>query len=365
MIDPDNAVDVKSETSASGEPSPAPGRFGPRSIGRRAAVVLCAALSILFLVLGVTGFWLLRTAANDDWTRRQVEATLRDPAVSDALAAKLVEEFDAEIDLDARIRSLLPDRLDAAAPVLAQAALTQIQERVSEALRSDVAVDVASRAVAGAQRSAFALLNGDGTVEGVDLETGEVRLNLLPLIPRVIEAGQRIGLFADITAPDLEGLSRDEQLAALSQTLDRPLPDTFANPVVFRSDALKEAGNTLETVRRVVLWTRALFWLLLLLGVAFAVGAVLLSRNRLRTGAWWLGALVGSILLVRLVMGRAVSQLPNITDNAGGRAAIGQVANNALGSLTTWFVWLAIITMIAVGAVYALVKRPWAPHDAA
>ncbi len=328
-----------------------------RSRRHTVAATVCGVFAVVLVLLGSCGFWFMRTAADDDWTRQQVAIVLRQPEVRDSLSQKLVDEFDQAVDIDDRIAALLPDRLDGAAELLAQTARTQMETRVSRALGSDVVIDVTAAAVGQAQAGAIAVLEGDGAVEGVNLETGEVRINLLPLIPRVIATGQGLGLFSDVEIPDLDGLDRSQQLSALSEALDRPLDDDFAYPVAFESEALVEAGDTLDTVRLVVLWTRRLFWLLLLLGVAFGAAAIYLAPRRERAALWLGAGLAVALVGLRLVLGTALGQLPNITANLGAQIAIAQVADSALAQLTRWFVLLALVVAAALGVIWYWLDR--------
>ncbi len=319
---------------------------------------MSAVAAVGFLLGGITGVWALRTATNEQWGERQVAAVLGEPEVRDSLARSLVAEFDAAVDLDERINSLLPDSLASAALVLEAAVTDQMERRVSEAIGSEAAIEVAAGVISHTQTGAVALLTGNGTIEGVNLETGEVRVSLLPLVPRVIEAGQRFGLFTQVVVPDLSGMTRSEQLEALSESLGRPLDDEFAYPVVFRSEAVSEAGRTLDTLRRITFWVRSLAWFLLIAGVAFAAAAVWLSNRRDRAVLWLGLGLVGVLAVARWLVGVALGQLPNVTDNAGGRVAISRMADGALAELTYWFVAVGLLTAVIVGLVWALEHRP-------
>lgn len=324
---------------------------------RQAASAVCGVFSVMLILIGLAGLWFMQTVEDSNWVERQVAATLRNPEVSDALANQIVDEMDSAIDFDELFAEVFPPAVARAAPLLSATARSVLVERVSALIRSDRVVAIVARAVAASQRTAIAVLDGADSVDGIAIENGEVRVNLLPVIPEVLTAAQRLGVFSNVTVPDLSGATPDEQRALLSDALGRPLGPQFGEPVVFRSEALANADQTLQTVRSVLLWTRRLFWLLLLAGLGFAAGAIYLARNRPRATVILGTGFVVGLLLIRLVVGRAMAQIPPVIGNPGGAAAVGQVVDGAVRRLTVWYLWFAAVAVAAVTGVYWLLSR--------
>lgn len=335
-------------------------RFG----GRSAAALLCGGLAVLLGVLGLAGSWVMNTAANTGWVEDQVVETLKDPEVSNELAATLVTEFGNATNIEERLGELIPTQLDKATPIIISAAQTQLTNRVAQLIRSDEFTRIIARAVGTAQEGAINVLSGSGDgIQGVNVDNGEVRVNLVPLIPIVIQAAQELGLFQNVTVPQIDTRRQTpaEQVAAVNAALNLQLGDSFAQPVVFRSAAVESLGSTLNTVRAVLLWARRLVWLLLLAAIGFAVAAVRLSRSRSRGALWMAGAFALSLTLVRVVVGMIVGRVSSLVAQPASAAAVQQVTGNAVSTLTRWFVVVVIITGAAAGAAYWLAREKPAP----
>ena len=118
-------------------------------------------------------------------------------------------------------------------------------------LASPEVQEVIVTVVERAHRRAMDLLSGDGLVDGIDVSDGEVTVNLLPLIGRGVSQLQDLGLLTNLTMPDLSASGDPaEQVAALSETIGRDLPDDFGQLVVYQSESLAEAQTSLQNAQR-------------------------------------------------------------------------------------------------------------------
>lgn len=317
----------------------------------------------MLTTVGLTGRWVLRTAADTDWVEAQAAAVLRQPEVSDELATGLVDEFGAAVDIDALLAESLPPDLDRAEPVLRSAARRHLIDATSSLLSSDRFIAVTTSAVGLAHHDAVLVLTGDPpSTSRVSVAGGEVQVNLVPLVPAVVAAAQEIGLYPGVTVPTLDPAATPaEQIDQVNAALGTRLPPDFAQPVVFRGKAVDQFGTTVNTARSVVLWARRLVWLLLVAGVAFAAAAVWLARARLRALAVTVGAFVVAMLAVRWVVGTISGKIPDVITGPGAAAAVRQVTDNAVSTLTTWYVASAVVVVGGALAAWWLSTRRSAP----
>jgi len=202
------------------------------------------------------------------------------------------------------------------------------------------------------------LLRGDGLIDGVTVEDGQVTLNLLPLIGRGFGLVQeRFGLFSNLQLPEL---TRDgdpaEQIASLERATGRDLPDGFGQLTVYDSAKLADAGDTLANAQRaVVVARRALVLIAIVTVIAFA-GAILLARRKIRAAVALLLSSAAVLVVARLLVRMVTKKLPDLVDKEGARVALTTVVDH----LTTSFYRLtaAIVIVALVTAVLVFLSGP-------
>jgi len=315
---------------------------------RTVAAGFTGVVSVLGMMLGLLGFWTLRTASDSERFEDRVTVLLQREEVSNALAQRTVNEIAAAIDLRAAIDETLPDALKPGADLLLAGVRSRVEDRLAELIR-DPAVAERIGAAAGRAHSTAVLVIEGREVDGVDITDGEVRVNLLPLMVRAMGASQEVGLFRDLELPDLDrGGDPDEQRAELEAALGRDLPDDFGTPVVYRSDSLDQAGSTLQLVRDVLVLARRTFWILILIGLGLAALAIWLSGKRWRAATWIVAGLFAITLLVRIVMNTAVGRLPDVVAGPGAKATVAEIADGLRDSLNDTLTVYALIALAAV-----------------
>jgi len=203
---------------------------------------------------------------------------------------------------------------------------------------------------------AIDVIDGDALPDSVDVTDGEVRVNLLPLTARALTSMQEVGLLADVTVPVLErGGDPAEQRAELAAALGRDLPSDFGTPVVYRSDSLARAGDTVQVVRDVLVLAKRTAWFLLIGGLALAGLAIWLSRLRWRSASFLVAGVFLFALIIRLVMSRATDRLPNAVEGSGAKATIRDVAAGLEQSLNRTMAGYATLALVVL-AVAATVR---------
>ena len=303
--------------------------------GHRVWSGVMLALATLVLILGMTAVWVQRQVLDrDEWVDTSVEL-LENDDIRRAIGLYLINELYTNVDVAGEIQSALPDRLQPLEP--AAAALRRAAEQnAGTLLGTELAQNIWRRANERAHR-VFERVIEDGS--------GEVTINLQPLIEKAAERGGLVGRLAD-SVP--------------------------RGPV--RWWLLQSTGWCRQKVVKIL---RPLAIVLVLLAVALYVAAVFLSRDRRRTviyaGACLLFAAV-AVLAVRKYGGNtlvdALSQAPDSklavanTWEIGTRLLVDVVSGIALlGLLLILGAWLLGPGRVAVPArrmvTPALRDQPW------
>ena len=259
---------------------------------RTIGAAILGVIAVVGLLASVVGFWARDTVFDESEVAGAVESAIEEPAVTDALAARLTESVMSAVDLETRLNNILPPALQRITPAIVGGTSQRIEDRLSNRLADP---DTRDTLVTIFERSYGAFLDvmkGDGLADGVTVEHGEVTVNFLPLVADGLQTLQGFGLLDDATIPEL---TRDgepaEQIAQLEDGLGRDLPDDFGQIVVYRSDSLAEKGETLQRAQQLVVVVQRGFVLILIVTAVAIAGTVLVARNRLRAA---LGLLLGA-----------------------------------------------------------------------
>jgi hypothetical protein len=317
-----------------------PSPSSSRSRTRPTLAGIAGVLAVLTFVLGTLGFWTKSTMLDTDTFESYVADVLEEPQVTEAIATYVVEQTQEVLQLETRIEEALPprvvillgDQLDwiiAGVRSLYTQAVTGIVE--SEQFQT-IVVQAAGTAHAGFVR----LLEGDGLLDGVNVDEDRITLNLLPLVSRALIAVQeRFGLLADVEVPEL---TRDgdpaEQQAQLEDALGRDLPDDFAQLTVYEGEQVAQASESVQQAQRIFAFVTRTLWVLVGLGVVLGAVAVVLARRRVRAAlAMILGA--GVLMFVtRIIVGIVAGDIPYEISGPAGRSAAEIITTRLLQSLS-------------------------------
>ena len=332
------------------EPSEAPERHS-RIRAIFAGVV--GVIAIIGLLASVISLWAHWVVFSDDAIGNAAGAAIAQPEVSDALAQRVTDEVFTAVDAEAFVKSVLPSALASLAPALVGGLETRVEARLATALESDTAQQLVVGAVDRAHAGLVRVLEGDGLLDGVSVQNGEVTLNLLPLLGRGVTALQDLGLLSNVTLPDLSaGGDPTQQIAALEESLGRDLPDDLGQIVVYQSDRLSDAGETVQLAQDVVVIAKRAMLPLLILTVVAWVGAILLANRRRRALLIMFLGTAAVMIVARALVRAVVRNAPDVADQPGGRATIDAVVTSLTGGLVTAVTLIAIVGLIGAGVMY-------------
>ena len=328
--------------------------------------------NIIASVLGVLAVLLLVVGTVAIWARVTVTSSER---VAD-LAVDAFDEAEVQAALSDYITNLVFTAVDVDAALDCGAARSAPEPRAVACRRRGTAVDrgvavllaqretetVFRRLAERAHRAAMRLLQGDGLLDGISVNDGEVTLNLLPLVGRAATRLQDLGLFQDLQIPDLSADGDPtEQIAELEDAIGRDLPDDFGQLVVYQSDNIANAQASLQSAQQAAAFAKRAMWLVIALSVVLLVAAVLVAANRWRA-VFVLGlGVIAAIVVMRGAVERVVAAAPDIAQQPGGQAAIRAIVGGAATSLMRLAAFILLLALVAV--VVAMAIRRWRRED--
>jgi hypothetical protein len=357
---PDPAVDAlvaEAPVEAMDDVTPAPAESHR---ARTIVSTVLGVLTVLVLVVSVVAVWARATVLNGDKLATLVGHALDEPEVQAGLADRITTEVFTAADVQNRLTEALPAQLQRFAPAIAAGAQQAVERALTDVLGTERVNEMVERLIERAHKLAINLLEGDGLGDGVTIKDGVVTLNLLPLIDIGLSAVQeKTGLLSDVTLPDLEaGGDPQQQIAALSSAINRPLPADFGQLVVYRSEALANAQENLQLAQRLLVLSQRAVWLLVVLFVVLATATILVAARR------WRAALVlgigaaGAMVLLRSATREVVDRGPDIVSKAGAKAATRVI----LEGVSTGLLRLAGVMLLiglVTAAVAVVVRKQW------
>ncbi len=286
--------------------------------------------------------WSTRTALNSDRFAKAVESTLDDERVTEALTTYITGQITTVIDLEQIARDLIPGDRDLLAAPLAKEAENFISTRVAAIVGSDQFVSWFTELVSRAHDLAIHIAKGEsGPV--INAEDGSVVINVAPAIAAVLTQLGADGLVDRLA--DMPTLEENPQLETvltrIATALNIQIPENFGQITVMQGDTLTRVQDTFRSFR-------ALVWVLVILSIVLAVGAVLISKDRRKAGIdLGLGVIVANVIVWILFARIGAKQ----TDDKPAAAAIFEVLRDSLLRA------LLITALIAATAVIILWYR--------
>ena len=333
---------------------------------RRSRQVLTGVLVVLTcisLLASVVGYWVRSSVYDTDNWIELVGDLPQNTEVATALSVRLTTELMSALDVQTRIRDVLPERAGILAAPITEGLEGIVQDASYRVITSDQFHELWIGVNRFTHEQLVRLLEGEpGRVSVVD---GVVYLNLMPLMGKVL------GLVAGV-APDLIGNGQpvpdigpdtppDQARAELESYLGRDLPDDFGVIEVFQSDRLAAAQSFFTMFARLVN-------LLMALTVVLAGVTIFLARSRrLALLELALGAVVtiaAARAIVRNLVEQLIDQIRDPTTSGAIRATIEEVAGTLRG-LLTWIVVLGIIVVVLAFLTGPSRPAVWLRHQVA
>ena len=241
-----------------------------RIVGARTLTVIAAVLALV----GSVAFYLERTVLSEDGFEEIATEMIQSPEIRNQVAAKAVEQLNANVDVEQEIANRLPEAQKALAPVLAGIVQQGAQEAANRLLERPRLQELFVRTATSTQRQVVKLLDDEGKF--VETSDGTIYLDLRPI---VVEIGQQ---------------------SAIASRLAERLPEDAGRIKLVDADQL----DTAQTITRILRFVADWLWLIALLLAAAAVW-VAKGRRRIELRAIAIAVIVVGVLelLVRRVAG--------------------------------------------------------------
>lgn len=274
-----------------------------------------------------------------------------DAYLSDALADAL--------DIDERARELLQrfDRPSLAelAPPIAGAVETRIDAGIHDFFSSEAFVSRFPDLVRRSHEVAIALARDElAELPNVYIESGEVRLNLIPFIAEALRrvADQVRSVLPDFDLPAAISDRLDEGRDQLEAALQANLPDDFGQVTVMSEAALSEVQAIAVQLDRYV-------WAAVILTLALLVLAVVVSPNRRRTVIHLgLGIFVAVVVAAVTVRRLQTAVVDEVTD-PNGAALASEMVTGVFSGLRTIYVLIAVAAILGALIAYLAGGPAW------
>ena len=303
---------------------------------------LLVVLFTLLLPVTAAAGWAHRTVLDTDTYVSTVAPIASDPAVVAAVSRDVTNQLYEALDPQSVIADALPPKAAFLAGPIATAAKAQVQEAVNRVLSSDQFQQLWEGANRFAHKELVTVLRGDNSV--LQTTQGQVVLNLVPLLDAALQNATAFvsGVVGRaVTLPKLTGEEAPSVACEkISLALDRPLPATCGQVVLFSSANLGTAQKAVRAFDRMVVALLVVVPLLL-------VGALWVSPRRRRTLLQLtVGGLAGLVLVRRLLIweqGRLIDT--GRPENEGARAAIVHGVLSGFFDLTRWLLIAGLVVL--------------------
>jgi hypothetical protein len=355
-----------------------------RSVPRKWIAVLLVVVSSIFVLISVVAVWAHRTVFDTDAFMATIEPAIEDPQFKAALGDYLTDEIIEALAVEARLQEPLAnldaylsaallgllgideqgqqllDRIDrptleALAGPIADAVNQRIEMRVDQVVESEPMAELIPQVVRRAHQGAMALIAGDiEETPNITIEEGEVRLNTLPIIVRVLEsvAQDLRELLPDVNLPSAVSDSVDEAIAQFRDSLGDRVPEDFGQVTLMSEERLTAAQATADRIHR---WV----WGIVILTVILIIVTVIVSQTRRRTGIQLgIGVVVASIIGVAVVNRLESALIAEIADPVVGETARTLFGHLVSGLRNGVIAVIVISTIIAV-VLYFLGRPRW------
>jgi hypothetical protein len=296
----------------------------PRAVAaavRRTLAAVLVAIAAFALVTSVVGLWAARTTLNTDRWVATVAPLPQDPRVNAAVAQYATTEVFRVLDVEQRLRDVLPQQAAFAAVPITGQLREQVDRTVENVLGSDRFQTIWAELNRQVHQRALAIVQGTSTV--VTAQQDRVVIDLLPLINQVLRelSAQLPTLFGkQITLPDLSSGAVPENLRLrVEDALGVTLPANFAQFTVYDSGQLWQIQQAVAAAERnLVIFVVATVVLL----VAAFVVAPRRRRTAVQLGIWLVVAAVTVTALLRAVRRQILAEVPAGTYRDGVDAAM-------------------------------------------
>lgn len=351
--EPSEAADLRAERDAlRAQLATLEGRARHRGWWRGTVVALLVVLSCVVLVAAVVGIWARRNFLDTGRFVDRAGPLIDEPAVQEALTARLTEQLMIVVDPEALFEEVLPERGQILAVPLANAVEGYVGDQVATFIASDAFERLWTGALEVAHGTAIEVLRGES--DAVTTTGGEVTLNLLPVVNAVLARitaqspeilGRQVDL-PDVTVDEIP----EAAITRLEDALGVELGDDFGQVTVYDEGTLSAAQDAINLFDRLVV-------LLLPLGILLAALALWLSRRQRRTLLQLAVGLAIGMVLIRRVGFRLEEEVAALPPRPQGQESASLAVEAFLHPLTTFGAW--VLAGVAIVAALAVMTGPY------
>jgi hypothetical protein len=321
---------------------------------RQTTAALLVALACVVLVASVVGLWARRNFLDTERFVDRAGPLIEEPAVQDALSARLTEQVMTLVDPEALFEEVLPERGQVLAIPLANAVEGFVGDQVDTFIASDAFERLWVGALEVAHEGAVNLLRDESEV--VTSEDGQITLNLLPVVDAVLaritaRSPEILGRQVDIPDVTVEQIP-EEAITRLEEALGVDLPDDFGQFTVYDEGKLTAVQDAISLFDRLVV-------VLLPLGVVLAGLALWLSHRRRRTLLQLAVGLALGMVLIRRVGFRVQDEVATLPPRPAGQESASLAADAFLKPLTTFGGWVLAGAIVVVVLAVLTGDYPW------
>ncbi|MFF0374320.1 hypothetical protein [Actinoplanes missouriensis] len=279
-----------------------------RTIRSGLAAVLVV-LAAFCLVTSVVGLWAARTTLNTERWVATVAPLPEDPRINAAVAEYATTQLFAVVDVQQRLREVLPPQAAFVAGPIAGQVREQVHDTVEKVLASDRFETIWVSLNQQLHQRALAVLEGRSEV--VTATSDSVPIDLLPLINQVLRelSAQLPTMFGkQITLPDLSSGEIPPNLRLrIEEAVGVTLPPNFAQFTVYDAGQLYEAQQAVVAAKRYLVGFVVLTVLLVLAAFAISPGR---RRTMVQLGVWLVIAAVAVTVVLRAIRREILEAVP-------------------------------------------------------
>ena len=322
-------------------PQPKNVKSGTATRRRRSVLSgLALVLACLTIVLATVGVWVHQVVLNTDRFTALASDIVTDPTVIDPVATRVSQQVVTALGVEARIASRLPDAIKPLAGSITVSVQEAIDKRLDNALQDPRVQAALVNTLAFTHERVVALLRGQ--VDAISVSNGYVQLDVFPVIGKVLEQLQAIGIIpANVTLPDL---TTDEAPAALAARLESALGVTL--PADFGTIQLMPADR-LTTAQTVVKAFDLIVIALIVLAVVLVALAIWLARDRRRMVVYLALGTVIAFVLMRF----SARSLPDAVTGGIADKGLAGALRSVMTSVAADLIGLTTIILVATAAL--------------
>ncbi len=314
--------------------------------------ILLVVLACLGVILSGVAIWLHNALLDTETWVEIATPVIDDPTVQANLADFVGQEVVTALEVESRLEEALPEQVSMLAAPLASGVQDVITKQTQEIVASDRAREVWIEANRVAHEKIVELLRGEAGV--VYAEGDEIRLNLLPVVSRVVsELRLRFPrLFPGIvTVPSVTAETpAPEAIAQFEAAMGRDLADDFGQITLVQNEKLEQAQRAVELFDRAV-------WLLVIVTIGLIAAALLLSTRRLRTALYLGVGTAIALALALLVDSWLEEQLVAAIGSGPGTAAARTTITTVVADFTGFARLMLIAAVVVAIAAYVVARR--------